>query len=221
MIYIIITALVLPLVVALLVFIFQKDNNTENTPHHFNKHYNSTPDKENIADSFLCNLINNNGYLLTNVLLPLNNEENTEIDAIIISNKGIFCIEVKNWIGKISGDNYDKYWIQHYYDPSKEDKKHRNPYLQNQNHCYALAEFLNNAYSIINIVLFVELDEFSEIYSSSTFSLDNFALYYNSLASDIITNDDIDYVYDTLKVFEATKIELENHRNFLKNKYRD
>ena len=40
-------------------------------------------------------------FILTNLLLPTYGGHKTEIDTVLVTKKGIFCIEIKNWIGKI------------------------------------------------------------------------------------------------------------------------
>ena len=47
-------------------------------------------------------LLKSDEYLLANLLLPLKNGRKTEIDCVLISRKGVFCIETKNWVGHIS-----------------------------------------------------------------------------------------------------------------------
>ena len=60
---------------------------------------------EKIVREYLKTLLKSDEYLLTNILLPLSNGNTTEIDAIFITHKGIFCVETKNWIGHLSGDD--------------------------------------------------------------------------------------------------------------------
>lgn len=99
----------------------------------------------NIGEKFvdLCvkRIIGDNGYLLNNVILPLKEDGETEIDGILISNKGIFCIEIKNRVGHIIGTDELNKWLQIYDDPSKVNKSHDNPIKQNKYHCSVLNAF--------------------------------------------------------------------------------
>ena len=77
---------------------------------------------EKRANYHLRTLLRNDEYLLTNLLLPLRNGEKTEIDAVLISRKGIFCIEIKHWVGHISGNDEDESWLQEYDDSYRKNK---------------------------------------------------------------------------------------------------
>ena len=90
---------------------------------------------EKIANYHLRPLLRNDEYLLGNFLFSLDNERFTEIDCILISRKGIFCIETKKWVGHISGTDSDDVWIQRYDDPGLDDRSHPNPVKQNNRHC--------------------------------------------------------------------------------------
>lgn len=86
---------------------------------------------EKFVDLCLRRIIGDNGYLLNNVILPFKEGGETEIDAILISNKGIFCIEIKNWVGHIIGTDESNKWVQIYDDPLKTNRSHDNPVKQN------------------------------------------------------------------------------------------
>ena len=110
---------------------------------------------ENEVNDLLSFLLRSDEYLLPNLLLPLWNGEKTEIDCVLISRKGIFCIEIKHWVGHISGNDEDEFWLQEYDDSYWEDKWHRNPVKQNNGHCVILKKKLNNRYWINNVVIFM------------------------------------------------------------------
>ena len=71
---------------------------------------------ERAVISELYKMIENDEFLLHNLLIPLRNNHTTEIDVVLISRKGIFCIEIKNWVGKIIGNDESEMWIQEYDD---------------------------------------------------------------------------------------------------------
>ena len=51
--------------------------------------------------------------VLDNLLLPSNGNLNaTQLDHVVVSNYGIFCIETKSYKGWIFGNANDKYWTQ-------------------------------------------------------------------------------------------------------------
>ena len=53
---------------------------------------------EKIVNYHLRPLLRQDEYLLANVLLPLKNGHKTEIDCVLISRKGVFCVETKTWV---------------------------------------------------------------------------------------------------------------------------
>jgi len=78
--------------------------------------------------------------VFANVLLPSNgNTKTTQIDHLVISNYGIFCIETKSHSGWIYGTASNEYWTQVFY-----YKKYRlyNPLRQNYAHAKALEHVL-------------------------------------------------------------------------------
>lgn len=86
---------------------------------------------------------NNNlqGYskTLRNIYLPHKNGT-TEIDILLVHEKGIFIIESKNYSGWIFGSENNRYWTQSLI--NKEKHKFYNPILQNKTHITALSNYL-------------------------------------------------------------------------------
>lgn len=90
------------------------------------------------------------GYkkILKNLYVPLPDGTNTtEIDAVIIHEKGIFVVENKNYSGKIYGDEKARYWTQIQKEKGKKRKKWKkhfySPLLQNQAHIRILKKHLD------------------------------------------------------------------------------
>ena len=79
------------------------------------------------------------GYfkLIRNLILPIG-ETATEIDIMMIHEKGIFVFESKNYSGWIFGQKEDQKWTQTF----KNGKKYKfyNPIKQNKTHCDAICE---------------------------------------------------------------------------------
>ena len=151
-------------------------------------------------------LLKQNEYLLSNIVIPLENETFCEIDCILVSNKGIFCIETKSWRGIISGGNKDNYWVQTYSKRSVTKNKMYNPVMQNQNHCNAIEEKLNYKYPVDNIVIFTNQTDFRCIQSKSVFTIDDFKKCYSYLENNQLTNKQIIEVVDKLVPFIANVI---------------
>lgn len=91
--------------------------------------------------------------VLDDLLLPSDGNLNaTQIDHIVISNYGIFCIETKSYKGWIFGNAYDKYWTQVIY---KHKERFYNPLRQNYAHVKAIEELVKSKYPKMRILSFV------------------------------------------------------------------
>lgn len=89
-----------------------------------------------------------NDYILLD-----DNDKSHQIDHIVISKKGIFCIETKNYKGKIYGSEDAKYWRQYL---GKEENQFLNPIKQNKSHVYHLEKILGNQYPVYSVIVFVQ-----------------------------------------------------------------
>lgn len=174
---------------------------------------------ERVTNYHLRPLLRNDEYLLANLLIPLRNGHKTEIDCVLVSRKGIFCIETKNWVGHIHGSDEDEVWVQEYDDPYMEDRHHTNPVIQNENHCSILERVLNNRYPVDNIVIFVDLDYWDEIDSKYVYSINEFKNYYRELNDDEINQEELKQIYQKLLRYVATEEELKKHREDVKRRY--
>lgn len=88
-----------------------------------------------------------------NTYVEKGNGKTTEIDIIMIHEKGIFVIECKNYNSFISGDESQKNWCASYAG-GKEKHFFLNPIIQNSNHIRYLREKLNGYTNIHSIIVF-------------------------------------------------------------------
>lgn len=174
---------------------------------------------EKLVNYHLRPLLREDEYLLANILLPLKNGHKTEIDSILVSRKGIFCIETKNWVGHISGNDEDEYWLQEYDDPCMDDRKHRNPVKQNEGHCAVLERILNGRFEVYGAVIFAELEDGYGIDSNSAFTIREFKNYFRELSEDEIKPEELKAIYQKLLRFVATEEELKQHREEVRRIY--
>lgn len=90
------------------------------------------------------------GYIILKDLLLETDKGTTQIDHVVVCEKGIFVIETKNYDGWIYGSENQKYWTQVIY---KTKNKFFNPIWQNKGHISAikkgLARFDLPIYSVI------------------------------------------------------------------------
>ena len=92
-------------------------------------------------------------YLVLNDILIKSSKGTHQIDHIILSKFGIFVVEMKNYYGLITGDEYKDKWIQHL---GKNKQYFNNPIHQNYGHIKALQELLNfDEEKFISIICFL------------------------------------------------------------------
>jgi len=174
---------------------------------------------EALVNFHLKQLLKGDEHLLTNLLLPLKNGGSVELDAVIVSHKGVFCIETKYWVGHIIGSDDEDIWYQEYDDPSREDREHLNPVKQNEGHCGVLDRILHRHYPISNVVIFAELEDDSNLDSKYCFSLSEFEEHYDALLDNVLTQDEINAIYQILYKYIASDEELAKHRKQIQERY--
>lgn len=175
---------------------------------------------EHDVTAYLRMLLQDGECLLTHLLIPLRNGRKTEIDAVLITKRGIFCIEIKNWVGHISGDEFGEDWIQEYDDFARPTRKHKNPVLQNQKHCEVLEEILQENYDVKNIVLFWKIEDRTNLFSSSTFDVASFIPCFQKLPSGKLYEGEIEEIARKLSGYQASKEEMEDFKEQMKRIYR-
>ena len=174
---------------------------------------------EKVVNYHIRPLLREDEYLLANLLLPLQNGHKTEIDCVLITRKGIFCVETKNWVGHISGSDEDEYWIQRYDDPYKSDREHKNPIKQNEGHCSILERKLKNNYDVNNVVIFANLEDGRSINSNYAYTVRSFKNYYRDLSDLELNEMQIKAIYQMLLPYVATAEELKAHREEIKRRF--
>lgn len=107
--------------------------------------------------------------VLDDLLLPSNGNLNmTQLDHVVVSNYGIFCIETKSYKGWIFGNANDKYWTQVIY---KHKEKFYNPLRQNYAHTKAIEEIVKPKYPKAQILSFVIFPNAGKLKISGTDSV--------------------------------------------------
>lgn len=95
---------------------------------------------------------------LFNVYVPKDNGETTEIDVLMITPKGIFVFESKNYSGWIFGNENQKNWYQTL--PSGRGRSHKehfyNPIMQNRSHIKHLQAVFEEPIPMYSIIVFSE-----------------------------------------------------------------
>lgn len=104
-------------------------------------------------------------YILQNVILEYAPGRTTEIDIVCLTRKGIYVVEMKNYKGKITGDEGDYQWIQEVGYKEKRFFPFYNPVKQNLTHIRTLQRYVKPP--IYNWVLFGHNAELNVTYTQT------------------------------------------------------
>lgn len=168
---------------------------------------------------------------LFNCYIPSKNDKTTEIDVIMIYEKGIFVFESKNYSGWIYGNENDYQWTQVL--PQGKGKKARkekffNPIKQNDTHVKWLRNYIDDEFiNIFPIVVFSNRCTFKEIVLYNPI---NKVVKRNNLYKTVIKiskstyktidEETINTIYKKLLPFtKASELEKQNHIEEIKRKY--
>lgn len=107
-----------------------------------------------------------NQKVLCNVYIPYKGKT-SEIDVLLIHEKGIFVFESKNYSGWIFGSLENRYWTQCL--PNKQKSRFYNPMMQNKTHIKAVSQFLNMDISqFTSYIIFSQRCELKNVPNSTT-----------------------------------------------------
>lgn len=98
------------------------------------------------------------GKFLFNVYIPKGADGTTEIDVLLITQKGLFVFESKNYSGWIFGSETQRNWTQTLPQGRRRSRKERfyNPIMQNQTHIASLLSLIGKDLPVWSIITFSE-----------------------------------------------------------------
>lgn len=155
-------------------------------------------------------------YKILNNIYIMNNNYKCQIDHIVVSKHGIFCIETKQYNGYIIGSKYDKKWVRktknavYYY---------TNPIRQNYGHIKTLSDVLNvdinKIYNIVCITSRAKINIQDDGETTRNYTILKKILSYND---EVIYN--VDEIVERIKKINIKSSYLRNHyKRDLKKKY--
>ena len=193
-----------------------------------NKLFKTIFDKGNYGEFLTFRMLEKLGekYILTNIYIPRSDGSTTEIDLLMLNEKGIYVLESKNYSGWIFGDEKSKMWTQ----TLKGGKKSRffNPIWQNKAHITALDEYLDRKYTnlMYSFIIFSERCELKKVsYTSSNVVLlkrnqliKNLRNHMGELSASL-SNQEVESIYTDLKSKTLASDEAKaQHINEIKSK---
>ena len=160
-----------------------------------------------------------NYHLLNNITIPFQNGT-TQIDHILISTKGIFVIETKNYSGWIFGDEKSKQWVQVIY---RVKSRFQNPIHQNFLHVKAiqqLLDFLPNE-QIYSVVVFTGNGYFKTSIPKGVIYIEQLIEFIKNFQDETISVNRVEFCVGRLecKRYEVTNMTDLQHREYLAQKF--
>lgn len=189
---------------------------------------------EYLIYKYLMGLEQQGAKFLFNIYVPKNDEETTEIDVLMVSRKGLFVFESKNYSGWIFGSEFQKYWYQTL-PTGRRNKSHKekfyNPIYQNNTHIKYLNSLIGANYPTYSIITFSERCTLRniEVKTPNIYVINRYqirdlitSIYENK--PDILTDKEITEIYNNLypctQVDEAIRQKhIDNINNKFKNNY--
>jgi outer membrane protein assembly factor BamE (lipoprotein component of BamABCDE complex) len=143
--------------------------------------------------------------VIPNAIFQRHDEGTNQIDLIIISKKGIFVVEMKDYKGWIFGDENHINWTQSLNAGKGQSKqyKFRNPIKQNENHIKTLKKILlRKGYDnlpVYNVVVFGNDAVLKEVTKSiDVVNLKDIGKAFEKYRDLVITTEEISNIYDFL-----------------------
>lgn len=148
----------------------------------------------------------NNLKVLQNIIIPNTTGKTTEVDVLILSKKGFYAIEAKNYFGGIAGNKLWKKWTITYDKKRNIKRSFMNPINQNRNHINCL-RLMFPRFKFENMVVFGEhailSKELRKTFNVKTYK--GFEYFMENVLptkDDSLTAEEVESVYNFLKRYK-------------------
>ena len=98
--------------------------------------------------------IENERYIINNLILKGENGRTSQIDHVLINSNGVYVIETKNYSGRIYGSDEQLEWTQTLKFGKVKNKLY-NPVKQNATHVYRIKQLIEKGIPVFSVVVFV------------------------------------------------------------------
>ena len=162
-----------------------------------------------------------NYYLLNNITVPFQ-DGTTQIDHVLISTKGVFVLETKDYSGWIFANEKSRQWTQVIY---RVKNRFQNPIHQNYKHVKVIQDLLDflPKEHVHSLVVFSGSAVFKSDMPKGVVYLDQLTNYMGRFQDDVISLNRVEFCVGRLecKRYEITKTTDVQHRAYLAKKYND
>jgi len=174
------------------------------------------------------------GKVLTNIYIPKETGDTSEIDILYITRKGLFVVESKNYAGFIFGSERNKNWTvtllagswRHGTD-HVEKYQFYNPIWQNRTHVKNLQAYLGQDIRSFSIIAFTDRGDLKDV---TVTSKDVYVCYHSGLSqllcelwdenSEIMTDEQVDVLFEKLQPLANTdETEREKHVSDIRERF--
>lgn len=150
-------------------------------------------------------IVKDDGKIIRDIIIPKIDDNNvtSQIDNVIISRRGIFVIEIKNFSGKIYGADEQKEWTQSL-NYGKNNYKFYSPVKQNKTHVNRIKEHIKFEIDIFSVIIFIKAD-ISSLKSNYTYDIKRFKKFYRNQKIKY-SNSEIEHIYNYFSHFKKNKV---------------
>jgi len=172
---------------------------------------------ERQVNKYLGKLNRQDYTIYKNLILPLDNDDLTEVDHLVVSQFGIFVIETKNYAGWIFGSEHQAKWTQQIF---KKKTQFQNPLRQNYKHCLAVSKLLGLVSNIESVVVFTERSVFKTDMPSNVIKIGSLLGHVNSFEQVKFTEKQVLNFNRILQknVAKTSRVDRKVHLNIVKGK---
>ena len=120
---------------------------------------------DKVVENIICDKIRSlegNSYgIIRNAYIPYKKGKYTEVDVILVHDRGLFVFESKNYSGIIKGSSKDTNWVQ---ELGNSKTEFYNPILQNNTHIKAIRRYLKRySLPVYSIIVFSNFCDISKL----------------------------------------------------------
>ncbi|MCF0116008.1 MAG: NERD domain-containing protein [Erysipelotrichaceae bacterium] len=156
---------------------------------------------EEIAYTYIKNLLYENEYILANVVIE-KDEKEAECDIVVLTTHGVFVFEIKNYSGYLAGQEEDYYWEQYKDGRYRKnyDKQLMNPIKQVRRQVYFLSDYLKKCGIKVWVDGFVVLlrENQTECISDYLIALEDINNIVHTPGRNYLSKKDVQHIYEAL-----------------------